>query len=249
MPFGLTNTPLTFQATMNQLFASYLRKFVIVFFDDILVYSSSLTGHVNHLEHVLFRLQEHQFYVKLSKCLFCQEAIYLGHIVTAGGVQADSKKITTMVEWPLLQTVKQLRGFLGLTGYYRRFIRGYASIAAPLTDLLCKEAFHWSPAASDAFMTLKNAMVAAPVLHLPDFELEFVIETDASNIGIGAVLMQQGHPISYFSQKLGLRLRVASTYIKELHAIVAAVQKWRQYLLGRFFIIRADHKSIKELFY
>ncbi|KAL9450635.1 hypothetical protein AB3S75_012375 [Citrus x aurantiifolia] len=154
-----------------------------------------------------------------------------------------------MVEWPLPQTVKQLRGFLGLTGYYRRFIRGYASITAPLTDLLCKEAFHWSPAASDAFMTLKNAMVAAPVLHLPDFELEFVIETDASNIGIGAVLMQRGHPISYFSQKLGPRLRVASTYIKELHAIVAAVQKWRQYLLGRFFIIRTDHKSIKELFH
>ena len=98
-------------------------------------------------------------------------------------------------------------------------------------------------------MTLKNAMVAAPVLHLPDFELEFVIETDASNIGVGAVLMQQGHPISYFSQKLGPRLRVASTYIKELHAIVAAVQKWRQYLLGRFFIIRTDHKSIKELFH
>ena len=168
--------------------------------------------------------------------------------MTAGGVKADPKKIAAMVEWPLPQTVKQLRGFLGLTGYYRRFIQGYASIAAPLTYLLCKDAFYWSPAASDAFMTLKNAIVAAPVLHLPDFELEFVLETDASNIRIGAVLMQQGHPISYFSQTLGPRLCVASTYIKELHAIVAAVQKWGQYLLGQFFIIRTNHISIKELF-
>ena len=154
-----------------------------------------------------------------------------------------------MVEWPLPQTVKQLWGFLGITSYYCRFIRGYTSIAAPLTDLLCKEAFHWSPAASDAFKTLKNAMLVTILLHLPDFELEFVLETYAFNIGIGAVLMQQGHPISYFSQKLGPRLRVTSTYIKELHAIIAAVQKWHQYLLGRFFIIRTDHKSIKELFY
>ena len=120
MPFGLTNAPSTFQATINKLFASYLRKFVIVFFVDILVYSSSLTAHVNHLEQVLFRLQEHQFYVKLSKCLFCQEAIdYLGHIVTAGGVKEDPKKIIAMVEWPLPQTVKKLRGFLWLTCYYR----------------------------------------------------------------------------------------------------------------------------------
>ena len=249
MPFGLTNAPSTFQATMNQLFASFLHKFVIVFFYDILVYSSSLADHVYHLEQVLMRLQSHQFSAKLSKCLFCQETIaYLGHIVSAHGVQADPKKITAMVDWPLPKTVKQLRGFLGLTGYYRRFIQGYATIAAQLTELLCKDAFRWNAAVIEAFHKLKDAMVKTPVLLLPNFESEFVIETDASNVGIGAVLMQAGHPIAYFSKKLGPRLQASLTYIKELHAIVAAVLKWRQYLLGRFFIIRTDHKSIKELF-
>ncbi|KAH9667504.1 hypothetical protein KPL70_021062 [Citrus sinensis] len=249
MPFGLTNAPSTFQATMNQLFASFLRKFVIVFFDDILVYSASLAEHVHHLEQVMSCLYTSQFYVKFSKCLFCQESIdYLGHIVSARGVHADPQKITAMVDWPLPKSVKRLRGFLGLTGYYRRFIQGYATIAAPLTELLCKEAFHWNLAATQAFQALKKALVEAPVLHLPNFALEFVIETDASNVGIGAVLMQAGHPLSYFSKKLGPRIRASSTYLKELYAIVAAVQKWRQYLLGRFFLIRTDHKSIKELF-
>ncbi|RVW71121.1 Transposon Tf2-12 polyprotein [Vitis vinifera] len=180
-----------------------------------------------HQIRVLTCLHKGSFYVKLSKCHFCQETIeYLGHIVSAGG---------------------HLRGFLGLIGYYRRFIHGYASIAAPLTDLLRKDAFNWTPEVTVAFDALKSAMVAAPVLRLPDFNETFVIKTDASNVGIGAVLMQAGHPISYFSKKLGPRLQASSTYLKELHAIAEAVHKWRQYLLGRFFIIRTDHKSIKEL--
>ena len=236
MSFGLTNAPSTFQATMNQLFASFLRKFVIVFFDDILEYSASLADHVYHLEQVMSFLYTSQFYVKLSKCLFCQESIdYLGHIMSARGVQVDPQKIVAMVDWPLPKSVKQLRGFLGLTRYYRRFIQGYATIAAPLTKLLCKEAFNWNPAATQAFQALKNALVEAPVLHLPNFALEFVIETDASNVGIDVVLMQAGHPLSYFIKKLGPRMLASSTYLKELYAIVAAVKKWRQYLLGRFF--------------
>ena len=171
----------------------------------------------------------------------------MGHIVSAFGVRADPQKIKAMVHWPHPQTTKQLRGFLGLTSYYRRFIRGYASLAAPLTDLLCKDAFKWTQATAEAFENLKRAMVEAPVLRLPDFDSEFILETDASNVGIGDVLMQYGHPICYFSKKLGPRLRASSTYLKELTAIVEAVHKWRQYLLGKFFIIRTDHKSIKEL--
>ncbi|KAH9726475.1 hypothetical protein KPL70_008268 [Citrus sinensis] len=248
MPFGLTNAPSTFQAAMNQNFAAYLQKFVIVFFDDILVYSATMADHLVHLEQVLLCLQMHQFFVKLSKCLFCKSSIeYLGHIISAMGVQADPQKVTAMLEWPLPQSTKQLRGFLGLTGYYRRFIRGYASLAAPLTDLLCKDAFHWNSEATTAFASLKQAMVQAPVLKLPDFDSEFVIETDASNVGIGAVLMQQGHLVAYFSKKIGPKLKASSTYLKELHAIVQVVSKWRQYLLGRFFVIRTDHRSIKEL--
>ncbi|XP_050911420.1 uncharacterized protein LOC127126527 [Lathyrus oleraceus] len=248
MPFGLTNAPSTFQATMNRLFSQFLRRFVIVFFDDILVYSSSLADHLQHLELVLNCLFTNSFYVKLSKCLFCQESIdYLGHIVSSQGVHADPAKLEAMVKWPIPSCIKQLRGFLGLTGYYRRFIANYASIATPLTDLLRHDAFVWSSEAASAFTTLKQAMMAAPVLKLPDFDKEFIIETDASQCGIGAVLMQEGHPIAFFSKKLGPKMQAASVYIKELHAITESVLKWRQYLLGHFFVIRTDHKSIREL--
>lgn len=152
-----------------------------------------------------------------------------------------------MVKWPQPVSIKQLRGFLGLTGYYRRFIQGYAHVAAPLTDMLKKDKFHWTEEATEAFKKLKMAMTKAPVLRLPDFETTFIIETDASNIRIGAVLMQHEQPIAFFSKKLGQRLQGASAYHRELYAIVEAVYKWRQYLLGRFFIIRTDHKSIKEI--
>ncbi|KAH9745584.1 hypothetical protein KPL70_004126 [Citrus sinensis] len=164
-------------------------------------YDATAEEHLWHLQQVLVCLHFHQFFVKLSKCLFCQENIdYLGHIVLASGVRADPQKIEAMTQ-----------------------------------------------TAAEAFDALKKAMVEAPVLRLPDFYADFILETDASNGGIGAVLMQSGHPISYFSKKLGPRLRASSTYIKELITIVEAVHKWRQYLLDRFFVIRTDHKSIKEL--
>ena len=137
---------------------------------------------------------------------------------------------------------------MGLTGFYRWFICSYASIAAPLTYLLFKDAFIWTSQAIAAFSTLKQVMIEAPVLNFPNFSLDFVVETDASNVGIGVVLMQAKHLISRFSKKIGHRMQAVSTYIKELYAISATIKKWRQYLLGRFFIIRIDHKSIKELF-
>ena len=152
-----------------------------------------------------------------------------------------------MVNWPVPKMLKQLRGFLGLTGYYRRFVAGYATIAAPLTSLLKKDNFQWSPEAAEAFTKLKTAMTTTLVLHLPDFSKTFVIETDASNVGIGGVLMQEGHPLAFFSKKLGPQFVTSSTYNKEMRAIVEAVAKWRQYLLGRHFVIRTDHRSLKEL--
>ncbi|GJW61762.1 ty3-gypsy retrotransposon protein [Tanacetum coccineum] len=248
MPFGLTNAPSTFQATMNRIFSPYLRKFVIVFFDDILIYSSSLTAHVEHLQCVFHCLQEYQFYVKRSKCVFGAASLeYLGHIISGQGVEMDPKKVEAVTTWPVPKTQKQVRSFLGLAGYYRRFIQGYASLAAPLSDLLQKDGFRWGEREHKAFVDLKHQLSIAPVLSLPDFEEVFVVETDASGDGIGAVLLQKGRPICFFSRKLGARMKMAATYQKELYAIVEAVYKWRQYLIGRRFLIRTDHKSIKEL--
>lgn len=176
MPFGLMNAPSTFQAAMNSIFQPLLRKCVIVFFDDILVYSPSLSEHSQHLAAVLTLLHDHQFFVKLSKCSFGSTTVeYLGHLVTDGVLKADPSKIAAMVEWPTPTTVKQLRGFLRLTGYYRRFMAHYAMIAAPLTELLKKDAFAWSSDADKSFCSLKTAMSTAPVLSLPDFTQNFVL--------------------------------------------------------------------------
>ncbi|GAU40605.1 hypothetical protein TSUD_28110 [Trifolium subterraneum] len=248
MPFGLCNAPSTFQATMNSLLQPFLRQFVAIFFDDILVYSVSFELHLLHLEQVFTKLLAGQFYLKQNKCIFAQRQLeYLGHIVSVNGVQPEPSKIQAMVDWPVPTSLKALRGFLGLTGFYRKFIKGYAAIASPLTALLRKDAFLWSPTAQTAFNNLKLAMTQAPTLALPDFSQPFDIETDASGVAMGAVLMQNSHPIAFFSQPFCPKLQRSSTYVRELHAITSAVKKWRQYLLGHRFTIFTDHKSLKDL--
>jgi len=170
MPFGLTNAPSTFQSLMNHIFQPYLRKFLLVFFDDILVYSKDLDSHAAHLSLTLNTLRQNSLFAKLSKCKFaCLEVEYLGHIVSAAGVCANPGKIRAMVEWPFPQTLKALRGFLGLTGYYRKFKKSYGSIAAPLTDMLKTNSFGWTAVAQEAFEALKLAVSRAPVLALPNF--------------------------------------------------------------------------------
>jgi hypothetical protein len=220
----------------------------LFFFYDILIYSKTFEDHLHHLQTVFECLGSHQFFLKLSKCTFAQNSVsYLGHIVSEHGVGPDPEKIVAMITWPPPQSVKQLSGFLGLTGFYRKFIKNYASIALPLTELLKKDSFLWSEAAQSSFEALKKAMTEAPVLALPNFDAEFMMDTDASGIGMGAVLSQQGHPICFFSKKFCPKLLQASTYVRELCAITSAVKKWRTYLLGRKFTIHTDQRSLREL--
>lgn len=234
---------------MNTTLAPLLRKCVIVFFDDILVYSSSYEDHLVHLRQVLALLHREQWHIKLSKCKFAQQQItYLGHILSAQGVSTDPTKVEAIVSWPIPSSVRELRGFLGLAGFYRKFIRHFAIISKPLTQLLCKGAlFVWTVSHQVAFDTLKTAMSTAPVLAIPDFSKPFILETDASQNGIGAVLLQQGHPLAFISKALGPRTQGLSTYEKEYLAILLAVEQWRSYLQLAEFIIYTDQKSLVHL--
>jgi hypothetical protein len=172
---------------------------------------------------------------------------YLGHIVSKDGVAVDPSKIQAMADWPIPKTIKALQGFLGLTGYYRKFVRDYGKISSPLTALLKKEAFQWTETAEEAFNKLKHAMTITPVLVLPDFTKTFIIESDASGVGIGVVLMQEGRPLAFTSKALSpLHLKM-SVYDNEMLVVVHAVTKWRHYLIGRRFQIRTDHRSLKYL--
>lgn len=186
---------------MNAVFKPYLRKFVLVFFDDILIYSTSQEEHVKHVALVLQSLKENCLVANFKKCAFGKKKIeYLGHVISEEGVAADVQKLKAMMEWKIPTNLRELRGLLGLTGYYRKFIARYAQIAQPLTNQLKKDKFGWSNDATDAFEHLKQAMITSPVLALPNFSMPLLVE---SGYGIGAVLVQQGRPIAFFSKLLG----------------------------------------------
>ncbi|WVZ51646.1 hypothetical protein U9M48_002768 [Paspalum notatum var. saurae] len=242
MSFGLTNAPAYFMQLMNSVFMDYLDKFVVVFIDDILIYSKTEAEHEEHLRLVLQRLREHKLYAKFSKCEFwIDEVRFLGHVISKGGIAVDPSKVSTVTNWKVPEIPKEVRGFLGLAGYYRRFIENFSRIAKPMTSLLEKDAeFRWTNAQQAAFDKLKKRLTTAPVLTLPDQQKKFIVYCDASRDGLGCVLMQEGklrkHELNY------------PTHDLELAAVVHALKIWRHYLYGQRCEIYTDHKSLKYIF-
>ena len=249
MPFGLTNAPSTFMRLMNHILREFIGKFVVVYFDDILIYSTSLDLHIDHLKSVLTVLREEQLYANLEKCIFCtNHVVFLGFVVSSKGVQVDEEKVRAIQEWPTPKSVTEVRSFHGLASFYRRFVKDFSTLAAPLNEVLKKNVgFKWGEKQEEAFNVLKQKLTNAPILALPNFQKSFEIECDASNVGIGAVLMQEGHPIAYFSEKLSGPTLNYSTYDKELYALVRALKTWQHYLYPKEFVIHSDHESLKYI--
>ncbi|GJV04528.1 putative nucleotidyltransferase, ribonuclease H [Tanacetum coccineum] len=234
MPFGLTNAPAIFMDLMNRVCRPYLDKFVIVFIDDILIYSKTQEEHVEHLRLVLELLKKEKLYAKFSKCEFwLREVQFLGHVINGNGIHVDPSKIEAVKNWKAPRTPTEVHSFLGLAGYYRRFIEKFPKIAKSLTILTQKsKTFNWGEEQEYAFQTLKDKLCNAPVLALPDGSEDFVVYCDASGIGLGCVLMQRGKVIAYASRQLKIHENNYTTHDLELGAVVFALKIWRHYLYG-----------------
>ncbi|KAJ0937111.1 putative nucleotidyltransferase, Ribonuclease H [Helianthus annuus] len=250
MPFGLTNAPAAFMDLMNRVCKPMLDKSVIVFIDDILVYSKSEAEHVCHLRKILDTLRREKLYAKFTKCAFwLREVQFLGHLISADGVLVDPSKIEAVTKWSPPRNPSEIRSFLGLAGYYRRFIQDFSKIALPLTKLTRKEEkFVWGIKQEEAFQTLKEKLTHAPVLTLPEGTEDMVVYSDASQLGLGCVLMQRGKVIAYASRQLKIHENKYPVHDLELAAVVFALKIWRHYLYGVKFTIFTDHKSLKYFF-
>ena len=252
MPFGLTNAPATFQSLVNKVLGPYLGKFVIVYLDDILIYSRNEEEHLKHLRLIFQALLKYQLQAKASKCEFLKSSLeYLGHIVDKNGVRTDPQKIAAVKEWPTPKNQKELMSFLGLANYYRRFVQSYSKIATPLTDLLSAEReYVWTDSQQKAFENLQLALITAPILIIPDTTLPFRIQTDSSDYALGAALLQQQgkhwHPCAYMSLKLSPTQQRYPVHERELFALVSACKEWRHYLVGPFTAY-TDHQRLERI--
>ncbi|KAJ0482269.1 putative nucleotidyltransferase, Ribonuclease H [Helianthus annuus] len=250
MPFGLTNAPAVFMDLMNRVCKPYLDKFVIVFIDDILIYSKTKAEHEQHLRAILELLKKEQLYAKFSKCEFwLREVQFLGHVVNGDGIHMDPTKIEAIKGWETPKTPTEIRQFLSLAGYYQRFIENFSKIAQPLTLLTQKEKkFDWGIKQDEAFQILKDKLCNAPILALPEGTDDFVVYCDASRQGLGCVLMQSQKVIAYASRQLKVHEKNYTTHDLELGAVVFALKIWRHYLYGTKCTIFTDHKSLRHIF-
>ncbi|XP_027933068.1 uncharacterized protein LOC114188674 [Vigna unguiculata] len=250
MPFGVTNAPALFMDYMNRIFRPFLDKFVVVFIDDILIYSRTHEEHAEHLRTVLSILREKQLYAKLSKCEFWMTMVkFLGHVISAQGISVDPSKVEAVLKWERPKSATEIRSFVGLAGYYRRFIEGFSRIVAPLTQLTRKDQpFAWIDRCENSFQELKQKLTSAPVLVILDTSRPFEVYCDASHQGLGCVLMQERKVVAYASRQLKSHEKNYPTHDLELAAVVFALKIWRHYLYGAQFQVFSDHKSLKYLF-
>lgn len=249
--FGLCNAPSTFMAVMNRVFAS-CSAFTIVYMDDVLVFSNSLEIHARHVEQVLEILKKNRLFAKLSKCTFARSSVnFLGHVVSNQGIHVDPKKVRAVKEWPIPTNVTEVKSFLGLATYFRKFLSNFASMAHPLHQLCKKDApYNWSPTCQEAFEAIQDALVSAPVLAMPDLRAdapEFFVHCDASIVGVGAVLVQNGRPVAYESRKLIPAECNYTTTDQELLSVVHALRVWRCYLEGVKCTVVTDHNPLVHL--
>uniref|UniRef100_A0AAQ4RF45 Gypsy retrotransposon integrase-like protein 1 n=1 Tax=Gasterosteus aculeatus aculeatus TaxID=481459 RepID=A0AAQ4RF45_GASAC len=254
MPFGLTNAPAVFQSMVNDVLRDMIGRFVFVYLDDILVFSEDLPNHVLHVKQVLQRLLENRLFVKAEKCDFhAQTTSFLGYIISEGQLKMDREKVRAVLDWPQPESRLQLQRFLGFANFYRRFIRDYSRVAAPLTALTStSRSFCWNPAANEAFRDLKGRFTDAPILSHPDTSRQFVVEVDASDVGVGAILSQRSssdhklHPCAFFSRRLSPAERNYDVGNRELLAAKLALEEWRHWLEGaeQPFVVWTDHKNL-----
>ncbi|GJX80033.1 putative reverse transcriptase domain-containing protein [Tanacetum coccineum] len=249
MPFGLTNAPAVFMDLMNRVCKPYLDKFVIVFIDDILIYSKDEKEHEEHLKAILGLLKEEKLYAKFSKCEFWIPKVqFLGHVIDSRGIHVDPAKIESIKDWASPKTPTEIRQFLGLAGYYRRFIEGFSKIAKSMTKLTQKGIkFDWGEKEENAFQLIKQKLCSAPILALPEGSEDFVVYCDASHKGLGAVLMQREKVIAYASRQLKVHEKNYTTHDLELGSVIFALKIWRHYLYGTRCTVFTDHKSLQHI--
>ena len=251
MPFGLKNAPATFQRVMDNVFREFINKFAFIYMDDIVIFSKSLNEHIQHLTLIFNKLRLFNLKIQPDKSHFLRKDVeFLGHIITPSGIKPNPSKLSAIENFPIPKTTKEIKSFLGLIGYYRRFISSFAKVVSPLTKCLKKDAklnFN-DPEYVRAFYHCKEILMNAPVLAYPDFSKTFKLTTDASNVAVGAVLSQCDRPIAYHSRTLNSAERNYSTIEKELLAILDSVKRFRPYLYGKRFIIETDHKPLAWLY-
>ena len=230
---------------MNHILKPCIGNFVVVYFDDILIYSKNSMEHLEHLRQLFSILREQRLFTNLKKCdFYADRIIFLGYVVTKDGIEMDRSKIEAIMNWPTPSSIHDVRSFNGLVSFYRRFVYGFSSIMALVTECLKGDKFKWTSVAEESFELIKKKVTEAPCLVLPDFNKVFEVECDASQVGIGVVLSQEGRPIACFSEKLNEAKRKYSTYDKEFYAIYRALFHWSQYFLYKPFVLFSDHEEL-----